>query len=74
MGHDPKVRREEVNLSLPAELLQRARAHTGDLDGTVEELLERFVRRQEAQGADAGLWLLSCFGPRCRSTRSLRPA
>lgn len=49
MGHERKVRRQAVNLSLPADLVERARACTGNLSGTVEDLLAGFVAREEAR-------------------------
>jgi post-segregation antitoxin (ccd killing protein) len=52
MGHEGKARRQAVNLSLPAELVERARACTGNLSGTVEELLAGFVAREEARRRD----------------------
>jgi post-segregation antitoxin (ccd killing protein) len=52
MGHDGKAKRQAVNLSLPSDLVQRARACTGNLSGTVEELLAEFVAREEARRRD----------------------
>ncbi|WP_158287550.1 type II toxin-antitoxin system CcdA family antitoxin [Falsiroseomonas bella] len=52
MGHEGKAKRQAVNLSLPADLVQRARACTGNLSGTVEELLSGFVAREEARRRD----------------------
>jgi post-segregation antitoxin (ccd killing protein) len=43
------MRRQAVNLSLPAELVERARACTTNLSGTVEDLLAAYVAREEAK-------------------------
>jgi post-segregation antitoxin (ccd killing protein) len=47
MGHEGKLKRAAVSLSLPTELVERARACTDDLSGTVEKLLARHVDREE---------------------------
>ena len=55
MGHEGGAARRAVNLSLPVDLVTRARACTGNLSGKVEELLAEFVAREEARqrGEDA---------------------
>ena len=49
MGHDGKPKRQAVNLSLPVDLVARARACTRNLSGTVEDLLADYVAREEAR-------------------------
>lgn len=49
MRHDTGAARKAVNLSLPVDLVARARACTGNLSGTVEDLLTEFVVREEAR-------------------------
>jgi post-segregation antitoxin (ccd killing protein) len=46
--------RQACNLSLPAELVQKARRYTSNLSGTVEELLAAWTARAAAEAqADA---------------------
>ena len=49
MGYDRKAPRKPVNLSLDEELVRQARQFSQNLSGTVEELLEGFVRRAQAR-------------------------
>jgi len=49
MGHEGKLSRQAVNLSLPADLVERAAACTSDLGGTVEVLLTRYVALEEGR-------------------------
>lgn len=49
MGREGKLRRHAVNLSLPAGLVDRARACMGNLSATVEDLLAADVAREEAK-------------------------
>ena len=45
---DNPAQRQACNLSLPVDLIQKARRHTGNLSGTVEALLTTWVAQTEA--------------------------
>lgn len=46
---DPEVAKRPVNLSLNADLVERARALTGNLSAEVETLLADFVQRRQLE-------------------------
>jgi antitoxin CcdA len=52
MGYDQTAPKRAVNMSLNGDLVQRARALTGNLSETVEGLLASYVDAEEARRAD----------------------
>lgn len=49
MGHDRAAPKRPFNVSLNGDLVRRARSYTRNLSGTLEDLLEDFVAREEAR-------------------------
>lgn len=71
VSYDRKAPRRAVNLSINEDLLSRARSLTGNLSGTVEELLAGYVqneqarRRAEDESIDQVVSALNAFHERC---------
>jgi antitoxin CcdA len=52
MGYDRNAPKRAINVSLNEDLVKQARAHTSNLSGTIESLLQEFVVREQARRRD----------------------